>query len=475
MGVEIPNLPNSKVEACKIILLTLLKKIKENIKETPEESKMYVKMLCVNMFTFDRVYKTPQEFMLKFKTFSDNMKQSIAMEKKLQGASFVLSPHINKYFDFNEGERKKINLGHGKYDADKIYKKASCELMVTKDVLLADLRGLSLHTSQKTHNQRFKSISSRAFKRLKLLGESDLSPVHKIYWKKHETIVKGVVDQIGKKKNQKKKDIEKVSSECKSKIGDVDVIEITDDILPKYINFEEGGIINKEVFDQGTCGSCWAMSLAGFLESRHAFRTLKQPQSLSRQQLVDCVPKGDCVSGNPAYALQYVIGNKMYLMDDYRKYNGKKKKKCEINKLKKPASLAPIKEFKVHKKVSHAELKFLLLKGPVIVQLDAKQFEFIYYRAGILKYQCGEPNHTLLLVGYMNANFLKQPNQSVTYDDYDKTTGDPKKSTFKFTTSKGYWILRNSWGKEWGTKGNVLIEMDPKWDACGLYLDVIEV
>jgi len=90
MGVEIPNLPNSKVEACKIILLTLLKKIKENIKETPEESKMYVKMLCVNMFTFDRVYKTPQEFMLKFKTFSDNMKQSIAMEKKIARRQFCI-------------------------------------------------------------------------------------------------------------------------------------------------------------------------------------------------------------------------------------------------------------------------------------------------------------------------------------------------------------------------------------------------
>jgi len=477
MGVNIPNLPNGEVAACKMILLFLLKKIEEKVKETPKETESYVKMLCVNIFAFNRKYKNPQEFIKKFMTFKENVQQTEKMEKEYKDASFVLRAHMNKYFDYNEEERKKINLGHGKYDPNKVYKKASCELMVTEDVLLADLRGVSLHTSQKTHNQRFKSLShsTRAFKKLKLLKKSDLSAEYKQYWKEHAKIVQGVIDKL-KDKKQKKKNMENVSGECKNQIGDAQAIEITDDILPKFLNFEKGGVINKEVIDQGECGSCWAMSLASMLESRQAYKTLSTPIPLSRKQILDCTPKSDCKEGNPAYALQYVLKNKdkLSLEADYAKYNGKKEK-CAHKILNKPAKLPPFKEFKVHKKVTHAELKFMLLKGPLVVQLDAKQFEFIYYRAGILKYKGGEPNHTLLLIGYVNGGYLKNPTQSVTFIDFDKESGDETKKTFTFTTSKGYWILRNSWGKKWGTDGNVLIEMDPKWDAGGLFSDVIEI
>jgi len=64
-------------------------------------------MLCVNIFAFNRKYKNPQEFIKKFMTFKENVQQTEKMEKEYKDASFVLRAHMNKYFDYNEEERKK--------------------------------------------------------------------------------------------------------------------------------------------------------------------------------------------------------------------------------------------------------------------------------------------------------------------------------------------------------------------------------
>jgi len=234
-------------------------------------------------------------------------------------------------------------------------------------------------------------------------------------------------------------------------------------------------------------------SFAAMLESRAAFKTRMKPKLLSRQQIVDCVTPGNCVSGNPIYALQYALSNKIYLKSDYRAYDSTKSKKCEVSTIKKntqPANLSFVKDFKVHKKVNSAELKYLLLKGPVPVQLDAKQFEFVFYKGGVLKYECNEPNHSVLLVGYMNPNEKRSKKSQVKKEVAGnkkkkkgkkagkkavKKAGKKVKQRFRYSTKKGYWIVRNSWGKDWGYNGNILLEMNDNWDACGMYSDIIEL
>jgi cathepsin L len=59
--------------------------------------------------------------------------------------------------------------------------------------------------------------------------------------------------------------------------------------------------------DQGQCGSCWAFSATGVMESESLMKGVSV--SLSEQQLVDCsrnYGNQGCNGGFPALALKYV-------------------------------------------------------------------------------------------------------------------------------------------------------------------------
>lgn len=89
--------------------------------------------------------------------------------------------------------------------------------------------------------------------------------------------------------------------------------------------------------------------------------------------------------------------------------------------------------------ISVERLKQLLSVQPVGVAMHSNQNCLISYKSGILKEKdckCSDPdretvNHAVTVVGY---------GQSA-----DAHDGRPD--------CKEYWIIKNSWGPEWGTKG----------------------
>lgn len=84
-------------------------------------------------------------------------------------------------------------------------------------------------------------------------------------------------------------------------------------------------------------------------------------------------------------------------------------------------------------------------KGPVAVQLNARASAFAYYYGGIIDTkECSpEGNHAVLAVGYGT----------------DKRTG------------KEYFIIKNTWGKNWGEGGyaRIAANRDTFWRGmCGI-------
>lgn len=79
--------------------------------------------------------------------------------------------------------------------------------------------------------------------------------------------------------------------------------------------------------------------------------------------------------------------------------------------------------------------------GPVSVGIDAMQSTFLYYKSGVYyDPNCNKDdvNHAVLAVGY---------------------GATPK--------GKKYWIVKNSWGEDWGKKGYVLMARNRN-NACGI-------
>ncbi|XP_045545300.1 pro-cathepsin H isoform X3 [Salmo salar] len=190
---------------------------------------------------------------------------------------------------------------------------------------------------------------------------------------------------------------------------------------------------------QGHCGSCWTFSTTGCLESVTAIATGKLPL-LSEQQLVDCAQDFNnhgCMGGLPSQAFEYVKYNNGLMTEDDYPYTGHDGS-CNF---KPELAAAFVKD--VVNITSYDE------KGMVdaVARLNPVSFgyevtdDFLHYKDGVYssttcKNTTDNVNHAVLAVGYGEKN------------------------------STPYWIVKNSWGTNWGMDGYFLIERGR--NMCGL-------
>jgi KDEL-tailed cysteine endopeptidase len=213
--------------------------------------------------------------------------------------------------------------------------------------------------------------------------------------------------------------------------------------IPSSIDWRTQGAVNP-VKDQGQCGSCWAFSAVGALESRYKIKagTL---YSLSEQQLVDCArgspySSEGCNGGEMTDGFDYAEAKGMMTEDDYpyKAYD----QSCQYNS----ARVTPVKGLG-HAMVppnSALALKTEIANGPVSVAIEADTFIFQFYTSGILNSKsCGTNlDHGVIAVGY------------------------------GVDTAKGeYYIVRNSWGASWGNKGYVNIAVVDGNGICGIQME----
>ncbi|XP_050718457.1 trophozoite cysteine proteinase-like isoform X10 [Eriocheir sinensis] len=202
---------------------------------------------------------------------------------------------------------------------------------------------------------------------------------------------------------------------------------IPDVEVPVSFDWREHGVVTP-IKNQGMCGSCWAFSTTGNVEGQWALKH-KQLYSLSEQELVDCDTEDEgCNGGLPENAYDAIakLGG-LEVEDDYP-YEGDDET-CHFNR-----SLAKV---TVNGSVELpadevAIAKWLTQNGPISIGINANALQF--YVGGVshpLKFLCNPKSldHGMLIVGYgiHTTKYLhrKQP----------------------------FWIVKNSWGEDWGEQG----------------------
>jgi len=189
----------------------------------------------------------------------------------------------------------------------------------------------------------------------------------------------------------------------------------------------QGGV--SPVKDQGQCGSCWAFSTVAFLESQSLIKN-KKAVTYSEQQLVDCDHNGDegCNGGLMHTALQYIQGAGIESDTKYP-YAARTEWFCWYNK---SDVIATVSDINCYENISNAQLQnYVTSVGPISIAVDASDFQS--YDSGILDCPYSQLNHGVLLVGF-TANT---------------------------------WIIKNSWGKNWGESGFVRVQ-NTKGHNCGV-------
>eukprot|EP00899_Mesostigma_viride_P016771 jgi/Mesvir1/25095/Mv21559-RA.1 len=215
--------------------------------------------------------------------------------------------------------------------------------------------------------------------------------------------------------------------------------EISLEELPEHRDWRKKGIVSP-VKNQAHCGSCWTFSTTGALEAAYAQLTGKIV-SLSEQQLVDCA--GDfnnhgCSGGLPSQAFEYIkYAGGLELESDYE-YEAKDDV-CRFNR---SAAKVRVKDVvNITQGNEHQLMRAVGLVRPVSVAFDVVQ-DFRFYKEGVYSSaDCGNQsstvNHAVLAVGY-----------GVTEDKVP------------------YWIIKNSWGDQWGMEGYFQMEMGR--NMCGI-------
>lgn len=202
--------------------------------------------------------------------------------------------------------------------------------------------------------------------------------------------------------------------------------------LPKKFDWRTLNIIT-EPRDQMACGGCWAFASVEVVESMYAKKT-KQLISLSVQQMVDCSYNFSslrgCNGGYTCDAFNWALSTKtVFVPESAYPYVGHDQP-CRRNHDAAVASGPSVTNYTCNNfdGSEPSMLGEIVSVGPLAVAVDASNWK--NYMGGVIQFHCGEVpnNHAVQIVGY------------------DLTGHIP------------YYIVKNSWGKEFGNGGYLYVK-----------------
>ena len=216
--------------------------------------------------------------------------------------------------------------------------------------------------------------------------------------------------------------------------------------VPEHVDWYAKGKVSESV-DQGGCGACWAFTTATTLESLNAIQNdLTEVPSYSVQYLLDCDEVNwGCDGGWMADAYEFTKEQGMIDWEAYpRGYRGRK------NKCVDPGADAGA---RFHNTAGHEEdfvsndrLRELVAKNPVGVAIFSDFGCLGGYSSGIVtegdcKCSNGEKeevNHAVTVIGYGQS---------------------------EHKGCSEYWLIKNSWGANWGDKGHFKLCADRRGET----------
>ncbi|KAG7966722.1 hypothetical protein I3843_08G063000 [Carya illinoinensis] len=226
--------------------------------------------------------------------------------------------------------------------------------------------------------------------------------------------------------------------------------------LPTEFDWRDHGAVTG-VKDQGACGSCWSFSTTGALEGAHYLET-GELVSLSEQQLVDCDHECDpeeygacdsgCSGGLMTSAFEYTLkAGGLEREKDYP-YTGTDRGPCKFDKSKIVASVSNFSVVSIDEDQIAANL---VKNGPLAsnyLSLKPIGINAVFMQTYVGKVSCPyicskHLDHGVLLVGFGSAGY----------------------APIRFK-EKPYWIIKNSWGENWGENGYYKICRGH--NACGV-------
>ncbi|EFH59438.1 hypothetical protein ARALYDRAFT_318695 [Arabidopsis lyrata subsp. lyrata] len=213
------------------------------------------------------------------------------------------------------------------------------------------------------------------------------------------------------------------------------------DILPDEIDWRAKGAV-VPVKDQGNCGSCWAFSAVGAVEGINQIKT-GELISLSDQELIDCdrgFVNAGCEGGVMNYAFEFIINNGGIESDQDYPYTATDLGVCNADK-KNNTRVVKIDGYEYVAQNDEKSLKKAVAHQPVGVAIEASSQAFKLYKSGVFTGTCGiYLDHGVVVVGYGTSS------------------------------GEDYWIIRNSWGLNWGENGYVKLQrnIDDSFGKCGV-------
>ncbi|CAI5467701.1 unnamed protein product [Closterium sp. Yama58-4] len=210
--------------------------------------------------------------------------------------------------------------------------------------------------------------------------------------------------------------------------------------------------------DQDDCNACWAYAVVASIEAAYGIATNKAAPQLSVDSLFAAMglttqSKKCTKGGSPTEAFEKLLAlpkkgltlatNNMTISTNI------------IASVLPPSNRAPVKYYPVQgfertRFKGYVGLMLAVQRQPVVVHIQASAPTFAAYD-GTYKYldpacYTGQLNHVVLVVGY----------SVVVGDSVQRHIAPP------------FWIIRNSWGAEWGYNGHMRMDIQQGDGVCGI-------